>query len=854
MTHLHLTIGVTPRLYGTSVAILALAACQLAIPSAGATASAVLYAWPLSDTTISLSWPDFAAGDTFTVERAPARSAEWTVVAANLPATATAYTDTGLSPDSEYTYRVTALAGDTVVAGTGLARARTDDRPFGDRTLAFQDGMGGYAGTVDIGIMQTTPATNDTGIFVKVDYNSPADELQALVKFAGIIGDQPARIPAGTIIQNATLRLYLGTDHAVESTGVMYFHQMLVGWDAGSTWSHVGWGANGVQADDVDAVSVAHGAQVFSVKDTWYEVDVTATMQAWCDGAAVHGWVIRTDASDGYGYYTARNPVVAQRPELIVRFDTDPHNLPPEIVPQVLPATDAQDVPEPARISFTVADANNEPLRVSVYGRRAALPGDDFTVVILPDTQNYVASLNGGLPAMFTTQTDWIIANRAAHNIAFVLHMGDIVQNGDLKGGVANEAEWAHATQALYALADPLRTGLGEGIPFAVAVGNHDQTPGHDPDGTTTLFNKYFGIDYFSGRSTYGGHHGASNDNHYMLFDAGGYRFVVLSLEYRRAADPAILEWADGILKSHAGRRGIVVSHYIVGPGHPAPFGPYGLAIYQALRGNPNLGLLLGGHMNGEGWRSDVFEGRTVYSLLQNYQYYDNGGSGYLRLLTFSPRAHEIRIQTWSPWLGTSLEHFGGALTLPYDLTPPGESYAMLYDAQVDAGTHIDILWDGLAASTHYQWYAVVSDGRKEASIEPRTFRTASATYSDWRLQFFVEGDPDGHPLADPDGNGTSNYFEFVFAGDPLAGPRGASGAPTLVLGEGLARIRYQRPRATGLTWTYEVSDNLRDWQPVDGSALQQYEQVEIIDAGIEQVTLVIHNAGNTQFWRVRVR
>ena len=41
-------------------------------------------------------------------------------------------------------------------------------------------------------------------------------------------------------------------------------------------------------------------------------------------------------------------------------------------------------------------------MTVTFYGRLAGpLPGPDFTVAVLPDTQYYVSSLNGGDPSVF---------------------------------------------------------------------------------------------------------------------------------------------------------------------------------------------------------------------------------------------------------------------------------------------------------------------------------------------------------------------------------------------------------------------------------------------------------------------
>ena len=143
--------------------------------------------------------------------------------------------------------------------------------------------------------------------------------------------------------------------------------------------------------------------------------------------------------------------------------------------------------------------------------------------MLLPDTQYYSGQRNDGTPQMFYKQTDWIVENQEALNIAFVLHMGDVVQSGD-----ASSSQWVVASRAMYRIEDPETTGLEDGIPYTIAVGNHDQQPRGDPDGTTTFFNRYFGVDHFQDKSYYGGHYGDNNDNNYELYDIGPYKFTNL--------------------------------------------------------------------------------------------------------------------------------------------------------------------------------------------------------------------------------------------------------------------------------------------------------------------------------------
>jgi hypothetical protein len=281
----------------------------------------------------------------------------------------------------------------------------------------------------------------------------------------------------------------------------------------------------------------------------------------------------------------------------------------------------------------------------------------DFTIVALPDTQYYSAGLYGGTAAMFNAQTAWIVSNQASRNIAYVVHLGDIVQDGDQV-----PAEWGNATVALGALETA-------GIPYGVAVGNHDQTPEGNPGGTS-LFNHFFGVSRFTGRSYYGGHFGTDNNNHFDLFSAGGLDFIVVYMEYDMSPNPDVLAWARQLLQTYSTRRAIVVSHYILNGGLNASFSTQGQAIYDALKDSPNLFLMLCGHVTliTEGRRQDTFNGHTVYSLMSDYQSVTNGGDGWLRIMRFSPANNRIDVSTYSPVLGQFENTMGGQFSLSYNM------------------------------------------------------------------------------------------------------------------------------------------------------------------------------------------
>jgi hypothetical protein len=374
-------------------------------------------------------------------------------------------------------------------------------------------------------------------------------------------------------------------------------------------------------------------------------------------------------------------------------------------------------------LELAVSNTLNENLTVTFYGRMAATPSTngDFTIVALPDTQFYTDSANGGLPAMFQAQTDWIVANRTNLNVAFVTHLGDITDHGQNAG---NNSEWLVATNAMYRLENPNTTHLPQGIPYGMCVGNHDQTPiDSGPSGDTTFFNQYFGASHFSGFNYYGGHYGTNNNNSFQLFSAGGMDFIIIHMEYDPSATPAVIAWANNLLQTYPNRRAIVTSHWIVNTGFNATFSAQGQAIYNTLRTNANLFLMLCGHIPGEGQRSDVYAGQTVYSILSDFQGDTNGGDGWLRYYTFSPSNDVVHAFTYSPWLSQYQTDASSRFDFSYGMDLSGNPNASFLAFATNTATGSNHLasctWSGLAAGKTYQWYAVVSDQAGNTAVGP---------------------------------------------------------------------------------------------------------------------------------------
>jgi len=442
-------------------------------------------------------------------------------------------------------------------------------------------------------------------------------------------------------------------------------------------------------------------------------------------------------------------------------------------------------------VTLTAAVSNSVPgdLTVTFYTREAPkpYPGRDFCVAVLPDTQNYAREASGSGDAkkeMWFAQTDWIVNHRVSHNIAYVAHLGDIVQNGDRKDGNENLTEWRNATNAMYRLENPTTTGLADGIPYGMAVGNHDQEPMGDEDGTTTHFNRYFGVSHFNGKSYYGGHYGDDNDNHYGVVSASGFDFIVFFFEYGRYGS-GVLDWANGILASRPNHRAIVVTHHAGSDRTPSSFSTQGSALYNGLKAKTNFFMMLGGHVaanGGEGSRSDTYLGRTVRTFISDFQGWMNGGNGYMRLMYFSPSNSTVTIKTYSPWLNqyqtdaNSQMSFSYKMQLPTGPGSPGTPYvAVGTNTGVAPNTLSSFAWAGTQAKKSYDWYVKGADTSGNL-----------VTSAEWQFTTLSKFAPNSPPIAtsqlvsvagdapaaltlqatDPDGEPVT----FEVTGEPLNG------------------------------------------------------------------------------------
>ena len=157
---------------------------------------------------------------------------------------------------------------------------------------------------------------------------------------------------------------------------------------------------------------------------------------------------------------------------------------------------------------------------------------EDFTVIALPDTQNY----SEYYPEIYTSQTQWILDSTNTLNTEFVTHFGDIVNNA------ATVFEWTNAVNAMDILD-------GADMPYGTCVGNHDiNYPGdyYDPAGENYL--SRFSPDNYSDKSWFGGASPSGLSNYQVItVDGKDYLFMHILVE----TPPQELAWAQEILNEN---------------------------------------------------------------------------------------------------------------------------------------------------------------------------------------------------------------------------------------------------------------------------------------------------------------
>ncbi|MFE5319214.1 FIMAH domain-containing protein [Paenibacillus sp. NPDC056579] len=336
----------------------------------------------------------------------------------------------------------------------------------------------------------------------------------------------------------------------------------------------------------------------------------------------------------------------------------------------------------------------------------------DYTFVWMSDTQFYSELY----PHIYESQVNWIKDKASEMNIRYVVHTGDLVNEPTAA------YQWDRASANMKVLEDA-------NIPYGVLAGNHDVGT---TDSDYTTYYKYFGADRFERQPYYGDSY-KNNRGHYDLISANGNDYLFLYMGWSIGSEE--IAWMNSILAQYPERTAIICLHDYLQPNGTRS--ETGNTIYQeVVLPNSNVVAVFSGHYTGSALLTDQVDDngdgqpdRKVYQMLNDYQGFEEGGLGYMKLLHFDTESGNLYVNTYSPYKNDynyyEPDQYPGKdeVTLTLNLTPKEKRVATDYIeaklltneaigsvAKVSSGQIAQVHWNGLGELKTYSWYTVAED------------------------------------------------------------------------------------------------------------------------------------------------
>lgn len=288
----------------------------------------------------------------------------------------------------------------------------------------------------------------------------------------------------------------------------------------------------------------------------------------------------------------------------------------------------------------------------------------DYTFAVIPDTQMlFSKAVDSNGKDLYTSgynvndnvlyrNTSWLVNNKDALNLKFVMHLGDLTDT-------LNYTAWATkgAAEFYYAM-ESMNVLTEAGIPWSISRGNHDSgsTPerldfwdnGFDVtyNGVQYVSTGYSGAEYgegstrISGLQTAGaivefGSMTAENmRNTYYTFQVNGVKWLVVALDLEPSDDA--IAWANEVITAHADHKAIITTHAYMGSTGGFLSSPmfgtnYGEMIWTKLASkHSNVVMVLCGHSSGENVVKKELvgdNGNTVWNFMIDYSQHEFAGN-----------------------------------------------------------------------------------------------------------------------------------------------------------------------------------------------------------------------------------
>jgi hypothetical protein len=362
----------------------------------------------------------------------------------------------------------------------------------------------------------------------------------------------------------------------------------------------------------------------------------------------------------------------------------------------------------------------------------APTPGAAWSMVIMPDTQNYVKWAE--YQPLLNQMTTWIRDHRDQYKIKLVMQEGDIVNNNDTNnpssGDQVSTQQWQAAQAGMFI--------LNGQVPYIMAAGNHD-FGFTNADNRDTMINNYFKpsdnplIDPAKGGIMQAEMTAGDIQNAYYAFTApDGRKMLIFSLEWEPR--PAVVTWANQIaaLPQYADYTAVLLTHNYLQSDNTRSTSvnvagdASGETLWQNLiKTHSNFEMTFNGHFGGDGagyLDSTDNAGKVVHQMFENTQFETMGGDGWIRLVEFLDDGKTVRVRTYSPI--HDLYRTDPAFYFTFQLSPLSRAYG---DYNDDGVVNADdyILWRKTVGSqTDFR-----ADGNGDGVVD-------TLDYNYWRQRF----------------------------------------------------------------------------------------------------------------------
>lgn len=303
------------------------------------------------------------------------------------PGNAITYTpDGGFAGGDSFTYTVSDGHGGSSTGTVNVAVQSASNAV----EVSFQNGVNGYAGTVDTFLSQNKPNTNyGSSTALSVDSDTPAGSgkpAQALLRFDNLFGTGSGQIPQGSAIVSAHLIL-----QTTDAGGGANLYRMLSAFTSSSTWNTM---VNGVQIDGVEASTSPEAVLAAAQLGVGQiSIDVTASLQAWSSGATNLGWLFNPTSTNGWDFSSAEGAI---KPKLVVQYS----NIPPA-----------------AQNDSAVVDEDHS-VTVSVLGNDSDANGDAVTLTGVGTASHGTVTVNADHTVTYTPNANYNGADSFTYSVS----------------------------------------------------------------------------------------------------------------------------------------------------------------------------------------------------------------------------------------------------------------------------------------------------------------------------------------------------------------------------------------------------------------------------------------------------